>query len=554
MKTGIWLGLMMLCCLIAGSCKKSFLSTAPLAELSAAELKEKDGVEKVIIGAYSVLKGQIDHDDQAFHSPASNWTFGDVTSDDALKGGNGTGDLNSIHKMETFVVDAYSIDAQRKWMVCYEGVSRANQAINLLKVANGYEEVLRSQRIAEMRFLRGHFYFELKKIFNKIPYIDENVAREDMVKISNVTLNDDELWKKIEDDFMAASQHLPKKQLAEPGRPTRYAAFAYLCKSYIFQKKWMDAIITADTVITRGGYSLMPNYADVFLPEYDNGPEIIFAVQHSINDGVANGYNGSVGDRLFPIGGPYWPAAEFGFFRPTQDLVNHFKTDEMGLPLKNNQDLSKNDFVDPRLDHTIARKGIPFLDLPVAYDPSWVRDYETYGGYSIKKRLVSPLSGHWLKVAPYTNDLNYYVIRYADVLLWQAEAFLALGHQQPARQLINQLRRRARDGKKVQFPGGGDAANYRVEEYATFFDCQECAMEALKTERRLEFALEGHRFFDLVRWGDASTVLKAYLKGESAKKPYLLNAKFLKGKHEYQPIPQREIDLSKGVLVQNPGY
>ncbi len=554
MKTGIGLGIAIFIVLLMGSCKKNFMSSISSVELPVEELTQKEGVEKVVIGAYSVLKGQIEQTSNAYHSPASNWTFGDVTSDDALKGGGGTGDLNSIHKMETFTVDATSLDAQRKWVVCFEGISRANQAINLLKVANGYEEVLRAQRIAEMRFLRGHYYFDLKKIFNKVPYIDENVPYKDASKISNLALSEEQWWRKIEDDFHAGVARLPAKQLLEPGRPTRFAALAYLCKAYVFQRKWERVIVAADSVMGRGGYSLMPNYADVFLPENDNGPEIIFAIQHSINDGAANGYNGSIGDRLFPIGGPYWPGAALGFFRPSQNLVNQYKTDVMGLPLKNEEDLKKNDFVDPRLDHTVARKGIPFLDLPIVYDPSWVRDYATYGGYSLKKRLVSPLSAHWLKTPPFTNDLNYYVIRYADVLLWKAEAAIALGHTEPARALINQVRRRARDGKVVKFSGGGNAANYRVGEYSTFYNCGNCAIEALKTERRLEFALEGHRFFDLVRWGDANRVIKAYLKAESSKKPYLLNAKFFVGKHEYQPIPQHEIDLSKGALVQNPGY
>ncbi len=540
--------------LLATSCKKTFLGSVPSEEIPTEELADKKGVEKVVIGAYSALKGQVDQSPDAYHSPASNWTFGDVTSDDALKGGNGTGDINSIHKMETFTVDASSPDSRKKWIVSFEGISRTNQAINLLKVATGYDEVLRKQRIGEMRFLRGHLYFDLKKIFNKVPYIDETIPYQDASKVTNMALSEEEWWKKIEGDFIAGIESLPERQITEPGRPTRYAAVAYLCKAYVFQKKWKSVIVAADTVIQKGGYSLMPNFADVFLPDNDNGPEIIFAVQHSINDGGVNGYNGSIGDRLFPIGGPYWPGAGFGFFRPSQNLVNHFKTDAMGLPLKNGENLMKNDFVDPRLDHTIARKGIPFLDLPAVYDPSWVVDYATYGGYSLKKRMVSPLSSHWLHVAPFTNDLNYYVIRYADVLLWKAEASISLGHLEPARLLINQVRRRARDGRVVKFSGGGMAANYKVDEYPSFYSCRDCAMDALKTERRLEFALEGHRFFDLVRWGDVNAVMRAYFRAESSMKPYLLNAKFLKGKHEQQPIPQSEIDLSKGALVQNPGY
>lgn len=541
--------------LITTACQKSFLNSPPLGELSEDQLAQKSGVETVIIGAYSVLNGQIDQASNAFNSPASNWSFGDVTSDDAYKGGGGTGDQNNIHKMETFTVDATSLDAQRKWMALYEGINRANRALVLIKAATGYDEVLKNQRIAEMRFLRGHFYFELKKIYNKIPYIDETAQKKEDYYVSNEILTSPQIWQKIEDDFKAGINVLPNTQTKEPGRPTRFSAWAYLAKSYVFQKKWNEAKSAADTVIMKGGYTLMNNFSDTFTPENDNGREIIFAVQHSINDGSTNSYNGSIGDRLFPIGGPYWPGAQYGFLRPSQNLVNSYKTNAQGLPVSGNVDVTATDFVDPRMDHTIARQGIPFLDLPEPYSTAWVRDLSTYGPFSLKKRLVSPLTSHWLRVNPYTNDLNYYVIRYADVLLWKAEAAIETGDLETGRQLINQVRRRARDGKKVQkIAVGGDAANYKVEEYSIPFTAYGDAISALKQERRLEFALEGHRFFDLVRWGDAATVINNYLSVEKTKRAYLSVAAFTAGKNEYQPIPQNEIDLSKGALKQNPNY
>ena len=552
-KISIYIALLLSVVLIV-SCKKSFLNAPPLGELSKDQLAEKSGVETVIIGAYSVLNGQIDQVSNAFNSPASNWSFGDVTSDDAYKGGGGTGDQNNIHKMEIFTVDATSLDAQRKWMALYEGVKRANEAIKLIKAATGYDDVLRGQRIAEMRFLRGHFYFELKKIYNRIPYIDENAESKQDYYVSNDALTSEQLWAKVEDDFKAGINVLPNSQLKEPGRPTRFAAWAYLCKTYIFQKKWSLAITAADTVITKGGYSLMPNFSDVFLSENDNGKEIIFAIQNSINDGSINSYNGSIGDRLFPIGGPYWPGAQYGFLRPSQNLVNTYKTNTLGLPVEDNIDVTADDFVDPRLDHTIARPGIPFLDLPEVYNVAWVRDVATYGSFSLKKRLVSPLSSHWLRVNPYVNDLNYYIIRLPDVLLWKAEAAIQTGDLETGRGLINQVRRRSRDGKKVQKLTGGNAANYKVDEYLIPFLSNAQAIKALKEERRLEFSLEGHRFFDLVRWGDAATVLNNYFVVEKTKRGILSVANFTAGKNEYQPIPQNEIDLSKGKLTQTPNY
>src|SRR5690606_16159630 len=213
------------------------------------------------------------------------------------------------------------------------------------------------------------------------------------------------------------------------------------------------------------------------------------------------------------------------------------------------------DFVDPRLDHSIARPGIPFLDLPEPYNTAWVRDVNTYGPFSLKKRLVSPLTTHWLRVNPYTNDLNYYVIRYADLLLWKAEAAIETGSLEVGRTIINLIRARARDGRKVKKIGTDeDAANYRVDVYSTPFASYQSAINALKLERRLEFSLEGHRFFDLVRWGDAATVINNYLTVEKTKRSHLSAAQFNTGRNEYQPIPQNEIDLSKGALEQNNDY
>lgn len=182
------------------------------------------------------------------------------------------------------------------------------------------------------------------------------------------------------------------------------AAKAYQTKSYIFQGKWAEANEAADEVINSGIYSLMENFRDVFLPENDNGAEVIFAVQHSINDGSTQNYNGSIGDRLIAPGGPRYP--QYGVLRPSQNLVNAYKTDANGLPVLDYVNVKEVDFVDVRLDHTLARPGIPYLDLGINYEESWARDLATYG----PKRLVSANSPHYLQIWPYVNALNYYVI------------------------------------------------------------------------------------------------------------------------------------------------
>ncbi|MEO0330199.1 MAG: RagB/SusD family nutrient uptake outer membrane protein [Bacteroidota bacterium] len=540
-------------CVALGACSEdNFLQEETVGELTPEQALAPENVEGVIISTYSILNGQIDQATNAFNSPASNWSFGDVLSDDAYKGGGGTGDQNQIHQMEIYNTDPTIIDVQRKWLALYEGVNRANQAIRLLNDSEEFDIELKAQRIGEMRFLRGHFYFELKKIYNQIPYIDETAESLEDYNVSNTTLSSDQLWQEIEEDFQAAFTALPDAQ-DEPGRATKWAAQAYLTKTYVFQEKWTEASATADEVINSGQYSLMDNFRDVFLPENDNGLEIIFAIQYSINDGSPRNFNGGIGDRLAPPGGPFYP--QYGFHRPTQNLINAYKTNTDGLPILDNVDVTEDDFVDPRLDHTTARPGIPYLDLDSLYSESWARDLATYGPYGPKKRVVSANSSSYLPVWPYVNALNYYIIRYADLLLWKAEAAIELGDLESGRQYINQVRERAMNSEYVtMLDGSVTAANYLVQPYASFASYDE-AITALRTERRLELAHEGHRFFDLVRWGIAAEVINDYLEVERTRRTHLAGAQFEAGKHEYMPIPQAQIDLvGTDLIQQNSGY
>jgi len=531
-------------------CGDSFLEEDPTGELSPEQILKPENIESTIISAYSVLNGQFDEASNAYNSPASNWSFGDVVSDDAYKGGGGTGDQNQIHLMEIFATIPTISDVERKWLALYEGIRRANLSIRLLNESEEFDASLKEQRIAEMRFLRGHFHFEAKKIYGNICYIDESInTKEDFYMVANSDLSDEEQWAKIEDDFKAAGQYLPGEQ-SDPGRPTEIAAMAYLTKCYIFEKKWSEAVTIANEVINSEKYSLEPNFRDVFLAENDNGPEIIFSVQQTINDGSPDNYNGSIGDRLMSPGGPY---SNYGFLRPSQNLVNAYKTDVNGFPVYDQADVNDNDNVDPRLDHTLGRPGISFLDIQV-YD--WTpREASVYGPYITKKRLISTNSAYYLSIWPYVNALNYYIIRYADVLLWRAEAAIETGDLETGRKYINMVRKRAKDGSYVKtMDGSANAANYVIDTYNSPFNSTEEATTALRTERRLEFAHEGHRFFDLVRWGIAADVINTYFEKEKQMHSHLMNAVFTQGKHEYQPIPQTQIDLCQGNMVQNPNY
>ena len=542
-----------------------FLEEVPQGQLSEEQLvNSEEGVEALVVAAYSTLNGQIGESTGAFNAPASNFTFGDIVSDDAYKGGGGVGDQNNMHLMEIFATNPGVLDLERKWVAMYEGISRCNAAIRAVENFEGWDDVRKNTRLGELRLLRGHFYFDLKKIYNLVPYVDETqVTSDELRAVSNRDLSSDQLWSRIEDDFIFARDNLPDVQ-EETGRATRGAANAYLAKAYVFQQKWADAITATDAVINSpAGYGLLSNFVNVFEPEFENSEESIFSIQYSINDGGqiaggnAPGANSSIGDRLINPGGPHF--AIRGFLRPTQNMVNAFKTDANGLPLLdtfNDADLSLNDNVDPRLDHSIGRPGIPYLGLPTVYDESWARDPDVYGPYSPKKRVVPFTKPDFtLTVWPYTHAMNFVLIRYAEVLLWKAEALIETGDLEGARQLVNQVRRRAASGEVVMtLDGGTPAANYFVDEYMTAWTDVETARAALRMERRLELAHEGHRFFDLVRWGIAPEVMNEYITGETSLRSYLAGAQFVEGKHEYFPIPQNQIDLSNGSLIQNPGY
>ena len=533
--------------MMLSACSDSFLKEEPVGEFMPDQVNDPANVEGIITGAYALLDGFASSD--AINSGYSNWQFGDVVSDDAYKGGGGTGDQNQIHLMEIFNANPTGADFEAKWAALYEGIKRCNNAIRILNSTDGYAE--KEQRLAEMHFLRGHYYFNLKIIYNQIPWIDETVINpNDYAFISNVEYSSDELWSKILNEFDLAYKTLPDNQELY-GRPTKMAARAYMAKVYLYQRKWDECLNLNGLIIKSGKYSLLPDFRNLFLPENDNCSEVIFAVQLSINDGAPNNENGSYGDRLLPPGGPY---PTYGFLRPTQNLVNAYKTDSNGLPYNDGKDVSESDYVDVRLDHTLARPNIPFMDVAV-YD--WTpREASVYGPYSPKKRLVSLNSTYYSPIWPYVNALNFYVIRYADLLLWRAEAAIETGDLETGRKYINEIRERAKNTQHVRtWDKSKDAANYKVDIYNKPFSSKEEAINALRMERRLELAHEGIRFFDLVRWGIADQVINAYIEKEKTFRSHLQNAHFVKGKHEYFPLPQSIIDIcGSNVMKQNPGY
>jgi hypothetical protein len=290
----------------------------------------------------------------------------------------------------------------------------------------------------------------------------------------------------------------------------------------------------------------------------------------SVNDGSQGGRNGNRGNVLnYPYTGP-WNCC--GFEQPSQNLVNAFKTTPTGLPMldtfnevdvKNDEGLNAtapftpyDGSLDPRLDHTVGRRGIPYLDHGIHSGKPWIRDQVYAGPYSPKKMVATKGFYH---ATNRNNSNNYRIIRLAHVLLWRAEVAVEENDLEKARTLINQVRTRAANPAGfVKMPNGSPAANYVINTYQTPFANQAEARKALRFENRLEFGMEGHRFFDLVRWGIAEQILNAYLAKEKQKRIYLQGATFTKGRNEYFPIPLPEIINStvggKETLTQNTGY
>ncbi|SNR34101.1 RagB/SusD family nutrient uptake outer membrane protein [Hymenobacter mucosus] len=551
---------------------QKFLDVQPTGALTDEQLNTVANVEKQVIATYSQLGNDV------YRAPyTSMWPYGNVRGGDAYKGGNGTADVDAFHFYETFTFNRVDVgNTDELWFLIYIGISRANDALRRLDAIDAAAMPSKKVRQGEVRFLRGHFYFLLKELFKRVPYIDETVPTAQYAEVSNVALSNDELWTKIADDFRFAVANLPETQ-PETGRANKSAAQAYLAKTLLYQAyvqndahavtsvdqaKLQEVVTLTDQVIASGKYSLHPDFATNFLTVGDNGPESVFAIQFSRNDGTPKGRTDRGNQLNYPMNPDYGCC---GFHQPSQNLVNSFKTDAQGLPLFttfNNSDLAKPaDFqtntVDPRLDHTVGIPSHPYKYAPTfIFETSWLRDQNTYGVYMSMKENVLPSDPSFQKTPPFmSSSKNWTLIRYADVLLWKAEALIELNRAPEALPIINQIRRRAQNSTaKLKTATGTTISNYNIGLYPMAAWNQQYAREALRFERRLEFAMEGYRFFDLVRWGIAANYLNTYFDREKTKRQYLQTARFTAGRDEYLPIPLNQINFSKGLYKQNPGW
>ena len=561
-------------CLIGAlcvSCSDFLDEHTPQGVLSDEQVKTSENAEAMAVSAYAIFTSSED-----INSSYSMWNF-DVRSDDAYKGGSGTSDGDVFHQLEVqqgVLTTNWNINDM--WVRLYNSISRVNTAIALL---NTSDYGMKQQRLAEMKFLRAYAHFLLKRLYKNIPFVvNESLTYDDYNNLSNRTYTNDQGWQLIIDDLMEAYNTLPETQ-AEKGRPTKAAAAAFLAKVYLYkayhqddansnkvtsiEKTDLDKVIEFTAPNLYANYGLEDDLHNNFRPEeqYENGKESLWAIQYSRNDGSTYGnLNWSYG--LIP---PNIPGATDGgcdFYKPSQNLVNAYRTGADGLPLLDNfnqKDYDKaNDNADPRLFLTVGIPGLPYMfnkNYMMEESSIWSRSNGLYGyNVSLKQNVDPALIGQYLiKGSYWASSMNRIVFRFADVLLMRAEAYAQLGQADEAVKLVNQVRTRAAQSTQMI---GNYPSLYGVKFYVTNYKgsySKEQAIKIVKMERRLEFGMECERFFDLVRWGDAAAVLNKYYAEEVPHCAIYSQAHFTADKDEYLPIPFEQISASNGHYTQNIG-
>ena len=561
MKT-IYRNICLLCllCVFSASCN-SMLDTVPQGQFTAEQLDE-NSVEGLLASAYAGLEAHFYGNNEAFAGPSTNWIF-DVRSDDAYKGGGGTGMEENIHLLEVSEINSDNVSCLNKWQNNYYAISRVHNAMLAINQASGLSNA--AQMLGELKTLRAWYYFDLIRIFKRIPYFTEN---DDVNTKSNGEFTRDQIFDFIKRDLTEAIEVLPAQKSAA-GRITKTTAQAIMAKVCAFTSSWNEVKTYADAVIQSGQYSLYPNFGDLSKIDHNNGSESIFALQTSTANDNAHINWSNLLNCTYSDGNLYGTGDDF--FYGSQNLVNAFRTDANGLPLLDgtfNQVNVTTDYagsLDPRLDFTVGRIGMPWRGY--TYTAGWCRAYDTYGEYSNKKAWPAPDQA--LAAWPWgANSLNFMFIRYADILLLKAEALVetATGNNAAedaslveARALVNQIRERAAksiDGSYTPVDLDPFTADYNVGTYPTEGDgnlywTKERARMAVRFERRLELALEGNRWFDLVRWGNDYLIktMNTYMQEESALRPYY-QGRSVTADEIFLPVPLDEIDNSNGLYKQ----
>jgi starch-binding outer membrane protein, SusD/RagB family len=579
--------------IFSNACSKSYLEVAPPGTLNEDILATESGVEGLLIGTYALLdNGRTTGAGWA----SSTMMFSGIASDDAHFGTDVSG--GAVYTaFESYSYDATNFPLNTRWVSLYASVQRANDVLRVLAKtpASALPHDKAVQIKAEAIFLRTLFHFQLAMMWKNVPYIDETISYAN--GNYNVS-NQPSIWPKLEEGFQYAADSLTDTK-PDAGRVNSWAAKAFLADVYMFEHKYTEAKSILDDLIANGvtangkKYALVDQYHDNFLPSKKNNSESVFACQMSVNDG-ATGLDGTLywGTGIAgPFGGPF---VTFGFYQPSFSLVNSFKTDPVtGLPLlytwndsdvTNDQGLTSTDpftpysgTLDPRLDWTVGRRGIPYLDWGINPGQSWVRKQSQAGPYLTLKTVAPQSEPQASEVL--STGVNYNFIRFADVLLWAAECEVEIGSLSKAEEYVNMIRARAANPAGFvktyidpNNPTGGftntPAANYFIGLYNGQFTAngQDYARDAVRFERKIETGMEEHRFFDLQRWdngtGYMANTLNAYIQHETTipgyNFDYMNGAHFTKGKNEIYAIPQTQIDLTTTAngptLIQNPGY
>lgn len=442
--------------------------------------------DRALTGAYDMLQASF----------LTMW-IGEIASDNAIAGGESVNDSPGLHQIDNMTHGGVNVELRNVFRWNYTGLTRANY---ILENKDNIDFPGKAHIIAEAKFLRAYYYFELVKYFGDVPLIiDKRIGIEEALQIARSPKA--EVYAQIEKDLKDASEVL-NPVASQKGRATKGAALSFLGKVYLYQNKFTEAAATFDEVIASGSYSLTPSYVDLFSVANENNSETVFDVQYTGLEGGSYGCliclegNAAVGFQgIRQYNGPVYGDGN-SYNLPTQELYDAFSS------------------IDGRRAATVLDIDAFIATQP---NPASITYAEGAGGHTgyYNNKYIKRQGEIGLPDNDLTSPVNYRVMRYSDVLLMAAEAHYQLGHTSTAQQLVNQVRGRA------GVPG-----------------IPVNSIEVIYKERRFELSGEGLRFFDLVRTGQAAT----YIDG------------FVTGKHELFPIPQVEIDLTGGNWSQNPGY
>lgn len=576
-------GLIVMVVITCFSCKEEFLEEIPKGVVRIETLSNENGVDLLLTGAYSLIDGVSQGGPGGSgEASATNWVWGDVPSDDMHRGDQ-TGGWSAVNLIERYEVDPANPWLEGLWAGNYDGVARANDVLRVMRNAGDEISADKAKQFeAEARWLRAWFHFQLRTKIEKIPYVTEDDNPDEVP-------NDREIWDDIEADLQWGIDNNMDEAPSQIGRVSRWAAKALKARVHLFQKEFAQAKPLLDDIINNGPFSLMPHFYDNHDEEKQNNAESIFEVQYTVNDGSTDGWNAGIDHRtLFPRGSDVGLCCSYS--APSFDLFNAFKVDANGLPyldtfqdnllledygLKDTESFTAtNELLDPRVDWTIGRRAVPFLDWGPMSGQDWMLDQAGMGPFLNKKIMWYKRNKDVISINTRTwsrglNGNNWRLFRLSHIILWRAEVAAEENDLATAMNLVNQIRERAQDdivmgkisnttfvaGETIVIDESQPAANYMLGLYTSFPD-KDYALKAVRHEMRLEFALEGMRFQDLVRWGIDGEVIPKYLQSEldNGKLPWIQGSTYTSGKNDYFPVPQSQLDLQPGVLTQDPEY